>query len=395
MKLKVIFSIGVLSVFMCNTASAMQWMVMPTFNMSLFHDDNYLMNALQPTETSGSITTLGFGVSRHMENTKMSIQGNLIIRDFSNARILDINDEQYSAGYSHSTERQSFGLDVSSIKAMTSIFELGTNGSVLTTKQSVKTSHQPSWTYLITDTDSLIVNYSHTDIDYDALATELADNHFELWSVSFKRRFSEKNTFSLLYSRSDNQVPDIGIIGLPGVETRTVTNSIFTEFHHQFSETFSAAYKIGVRKSIQKTIFIPLAGNPIVKSEDDSPLFSFDVSKKYETSSVSLKVSRALVPSGNGSLNKNDSFDLGLQWQITDRSSANIKVSVLTVNPEDSNTNLNRFQYLSIEPRYNKRFNLSWNFSTYYRYREQSFNRIGSNAFSRALFLSLSYIPDH
>jgi len=383
------------SVIMSGSASAMQMMVKPSFNMALFHDDNYYLESSEPVESWGSVTSLGISMIRNTEYNSMYFKGVLNVREFSNDQIIDTVDESFSTGYNHIFETQTLGIDAFYNNETTTIYELGTNGGVRTGKQSVKEIFKPSWKYLFSDTDSMAISFLHTNTDYDALPTELADYHYEIWNVSYNKKLSEKYDFSLRYSRSVLEVDDIGIVGLPGVASVTITNSIFTEFNRKFSETFRAGLQIGVRRTEETTIYYPLPGNPETKSEGDKPLFIFDMTKEFETTRINIAASRLLAPSGNASLNENDNLDLGLHWDITEKNSADLRVSFLKIKSGTTSIDNDSISYLTVEPQFSRRINLNWKISTNYRYREQTINQAGVSTYSRGLFFKINYIYSH
>jgi hypothetical protein len=257
-------------------------------------------------------------------------------------------------------------------------------------KDVINKSLQPFWSYQLSELSRLRLNYAYSDRDYDALPTEFTDYITDTWQLVFLQQLTERTGVNLSYSKSDLDIPDIGLVGLPGVELNTSTDSLFVGINVRLSQLWDLDLQVGKRNTREKITYVPIAGKPVVINRTKGALYTVLLKRKSETMTGELSAIRKLSPSGDGQLDVKDEIKLKLNKSMSTRLSLSLQLGYLESESSSSlETTRRRYGWFSTTLDYKLGKNFLLNAG--YRIGRQKKNGISETAESNNIQLGLSY----
>lgn len=371
--------LALLGTLTITASQAAEWSLSGTINPSLKYDDNIFMRDGNELADYRATVNPTLTAAYKLENSETSVSAGYVIERYETSRQLDRENPFVNFNTQHQTERSSWGLGFnyaesssrSDAEADTGDFE--TNSTVTT--QSIS----PSYSFQVTELDSLSINGSYTDKTYST--TDFSNSKSHSLSTSWQHQFTERLNGGLSLSANNNKSEGLTI------QTNDDTYNLSLTSQYDLSEVWAINGSVGVRQlnSEQTDVF----GFTNKNSSSGSTL-SFDVSYKHEVDTASLSLSRSVSPSNTGDVNEQDR--LSMQWsrQITERLSTSISGSY-QASTSASDSGGDKRENINISPSVNWKMSPDASISLSYNYRQQKESEANTDAISNAVMLTLNY----
>jgi len=366
-----------LSCLVTSTAYAAEWSLTPDLSPTLKYDDNVFMS--ENEEGSFELLMKPTLVGRYaLENAETSLSvGYSIERYFS---LSDIDEENPFARFNtnYKTERSTWGLSASYVEdSSRNDAEIDTGD--FNTHSTISTrSLSPSYSYKLTERDSISVSANYSDRRYST--ADFSDNETISLSSSWRHQFSERLSAGLSFTASNYEAE--------GVTSSTDDDNynLSTTFDYKLTELWNLNGRVGVRKlNSERTVFG-------LTESDSSSGASFDVSAKRnrELDSFSIALSRALIPSSTGDVNEQDSINLSYSRELSQYITASISGSYReTTSALDEGSE--KRENINFSPAIKWQFEQNLGLKLSYNYRQQKRSDDDIDVKSNAVFVTLLY----
>lgn len=375
MKLKLLLalSLGVVS----SAAYAAEWSIKPIFNPNVEYDDNVLLSS---TDEEGSFK---FSVKPSVEAGYATESANLgIVAGYNVSRYgalsrLNEDDPFFRFFATKNTERAEWGLTASySEDASRNTAEEDT-GNFSSTSVITSRSISPSYTYSVSERDTLSLNASYSEREYST--NEFSDNETKSLSASWQRQYSERLSGNILTSYS---LYESGT-SLSGTENDTYGLSVGANY--LFSERWTLSGQVGTRYLEQKQI---VSG---ISSKDSNFGTTLNASAVYNSGldEISLTASRELSPASNGDVNEQDAITVTWNRDLTETLTLNV-AGIYRETTSASDEDDEKRENITFKPSLNWKLSPKMSMSFNYEYREQKRDNQGK-ADSNAIFVGISY----
>lgn len=401
-------------------AVAAEWSAEPTVSLRQEYNDNINLTLQPHNAVWGTILSPAITFSGNSETLEVSGGAQLNFNRYTGAKGLDSDDRIFTLSTHYKTERDKFGLNVSSKSDSTRATELASTGSVLPRAQRNSLSIRPSWTHSLTERVALRLDYTLSDTKYeDGASVGLVDSKYKAASASVIYLLTATDKLTVSGTRSKS---------ISTGSSESTTDDLRLGLTHEFSETLQADAQVGVRRTtstflsaIYSCDFLGLGSILPVQSASVfycavpnypfpgytayytaqllfSPqtistrgsVLNLGLSKKFgETGSLTARLSRDINPNGRGLLIETDHLSLGYSKRFSETLSGLI------------NTNLYRYRYPSITNSGGQYFTiaptLSWQLSEWWtmdagvQYANQKSNGAATSVSSNLIYGSIRY----
>ena len=360
-------------------AQAAEWSLTSTLNPSATYDDNVFLreNAQSSTHYAMSPTITG---SRTVENSDISLSlGYQIDRYTSLPSINDTENPFIRLNSYYNAERSQYGLSASYVESTSRSTALLETGDFAT--QSIYRSRtiSPSYSYQLTERDSLSLNGSYSE--RLSSSTQLSDTETKSISAGWQRQLSERLSAGVTAAIYNYKSDGLTLL------TDDDDYNLSTTFNYALSELWNISGAVGLRKlkGQRKSVTIGITTN----DNSSGTTLDFSAIRTDDINSYSITASRALIPTGRGDVNQNDSLSVSWAHHISDQLTANLVGSYYQSTSAIDNSN-NKRKNINISPslRWQLERNLSLNVN--YTYRKQTQDS-GFSADSNAIGVTLNY----
>ena len=356
---------------------AAEWSLTSTLNPSVKYDDNVFMSEKKQSSVQHAISPT-VTIKREVEASQLSLVTGYNIDRYVAFNELDRDDPFIRLESGFSTERSQYDLLASyEQKSSRSIAEQDTGDfnteSTVTTKTLL-----PSYSYQLTEYDSLYLSAAYTTRSYST--ADFNDNETISLNSAWQHLFSDRLSAGLAVSVSNYQSDGLT------VKTDDDNYSLSTVLNYQLTELWQFSGQIGLRKLNSSS-----SSNGLNETNSSSgSLFNFNVSKKTEFDTLSLDVSRSLSPTSLGDVNEQDS--LRFQWSrdITENLSSRLSASYQqTISATDEGND--ERENLNLSPSIKWQFERNLGIDLSYNYRQQKNSSDDTDVNSNSVMVSLIY----
>jgi len=265
---------------------------------------------------------------------------------------LNTDNQRYNLTTSYNTERSIWQL-TGSRSELSTISEMQITPNTAVVGVPVKYdiySINPSWTWVVDELTRLQLSYSVSGYSYvNGQTVGLYDYSARTITAQLTKQIDPKNSVFFSGGYSSFNVPSTSYSSKGGSYQVGITRS--------FSETMNGTLSAGLRKMSDEqdvavcTLFfgpVCLQTRQEMQSTDHtSSVFGGSLKKQFETVRVSLNVSRAYDPSGQGTIVRTDSQNAELTKRLTENLSGNVSVNNYSYKSESANvTNIGRRYYI-------------------------------------------------
>jgi hypothetical protein len=212
-------------------------------------------------------------------------------------------------------------------------------------------------------------------------STQLSDTETKSISAGWQRQFSERLTAGVTAAIYNYKSDGLTLL------TDDDDYNLSTTFNYALSELWGISGALGLRKlkGQRKSVTTGITTN----DNSSGTTLDFSAIRTDDINSYSITASRALIPTGRGDVNQNDSLSVSWSHQISDQLTANLVGGYYQSTSAIDNSN-NKRKNINISPslRWQLERNLSLN--VHYTYRKQTQDS-GFSADSNAIGVTLNY----
>ena len=388
-----------MQVLAASPSEAAEWSMEPSVDLRTEYNDNINFTSAPHPSVWGVILSPDVKFSGTTEAFNVTGGLRFNFNRYFGEQGLDTNDHILILRSSYKGERDVLGFNVESVEDSTLVSELSDTGVVLARDQRHRLSANPSWSRSLTERTTFTASYTYTDVNYaNNVATGLIDYRDQTATVGLSYRPGERDLATLTgyYDRYETS---------PGM-FRANTYGIEVGYDRAFSETLHGSLAVGTRTTRGTSTTQALVcdgpilagicfGNvttiqSVTKTNSTGYIFAANVDKQWETAKLSGSLSRAISPSGVGTLVQTD--HLGVTW--TRQWSPTVSSSVaagMYRSQYGQNVTGNNNNYYAIEPGVSWRLTEWWTLSGGYSYRSAKYEGSQAHTSANIAYLVLSY----
>jgi len=349
-----------------------------TLNPSLEYDDNIFMreDKLGDYHASATPTLL---VSRELENTALLLSAGYVLDRYEAARQLNTDNPFWQFSSQYQTERSQWGLDLSYAESTSRNDAADDTGDFETNAIVTSQSISPSYSFQLSERDSLSLNAAYSKRDYST--ADFSDNETRSLSSSWQHQFTERFNGGVSVSASNTE--STGQL----LTTDDDTYNVSLTSNYELSEIWSMGGSVGLRQlqSEQTDLF-----GATTKSKSNGQSLDLNVSYNGDIDSFKIGLSRSISPSSTGEVNEVDKFNISLSRQLSETLTASLSASYqVTTSASDESSDKRKNTQLS--PSINWQFAAESSLSLSYNYRQQEESALNTNVNSNSIMLTLNY----
>jgi len=361
--------------FLSNSLLAAQKYIRPSVSAGLSYNDNIRLSSTnKDSEFSFNLRpSVAFGVKSEVSSITLNLVGDS--RRYAGGSNNDSNDISLNLSANKRTERASFGLGVNFSRRSALTAEQDDSGLLVPDTESDRLSISPSFTYTLSQRQSISLGYSKDKIDYNSGAGSLVGYSNQAFNGSYNFQSSAKNSYSISLSSSEYETED------SLTETESINLSVGIQ--HKFTETLSGSANIGSRDTDSTT-----SG---VKSNNKGTTYSFGLTKKLTKTVYQANMSRALSPSSAGVVNESDRFSLSLNHKLSKKMQLGLNLSFIKNRSTLETLNSTDREFKKLSPSLMWQLSEKMNVSFIYEYSTQKFESAGDDANANVFRVNFQY----
>jgi len=374
-----LFIIASFSLFSLPVLQAAEWSVSGTVNPSLEYDDNIFMRDTDKLGDYHATMKPTLKIMHELENAETSLSAGYTIDRYDALSEQDTENPFVNVNTQYSTQRSQWGLDISYAESTSRDDAADDTGDFETNSISTTESISPSFSYQLTERDSLSVNASYSEREYST--TDFSNSRNRQLSTSWQHQFTERFNGGVSFSFGNNKSNSLTSF------TDDDTYNLSLTTNYDLSEVWGINGSVGVRQlDSERTDGFGVTEKN--KSSGSSLDLTISYKKNQDTASVSL--SRSVSPSSSGEVNEQDKISANWSRNLTENLSAGINASFQTTRSADGANNDDR-ENISVSPTLNWTFSPDASLGLSYKYRQQKESDAGTTASSNAIMLTLNY----
>jgi len=358
------------------SAHGAEWSVEPSVRLRAEYNDNINLTPQQRDAVFGAILSPDVKFNWQTETTKVTGGLSFNVNRYDE-HSLDTVDHALLLLGSYTTELDTFGLRVDSIRDSTLTSELASTGVVLKRTQRNYFAASPTWTRRLTERTDISATYGYTSARYqDTVDTGLVDYQDQGVTVAVRTRYSEIDSLTAA-GYADNYRTE-------GDSVRGTTYGGYVGWDRRLSETFQGTLRVGLRTTNSKIAADTLVCDGVVvastcmgtitqvtsttKETSSGYTLLASVRKQWATTILDASISREINPSGSGSLVQTDRIGFGVAYQWTPTIDAYLNAGAYNSRYIGGVFTDNDSRYYTVEPRVAWRITEQWVLDVGYRY---------------------------
>lgn len=381
-------------------STALEWSAQPSVAVgSRVHDNIDLETTPQGIVWASSISPQLL-LSARSAQSALTGRAQINRHDYSDKSVLSHTNGLLDLLFTRQYELSQLSLAGTLARDSTLESELIETGIVTSRAQRTSLTLSPSWVYSITERDSINLGYSYIDVSYGATTTtsNLQDYVKKDPSITLSHEFTEKNKLSLSFGYSDyqSQTP----ISLTNSQYKFATTSAQLGFIREFSDTLNISLQAGLHKtdsSISGLVCQPLFPFPgcisvpiETNNSDTGSLFKATLRQAFESSQLTVELSRSLQPTADGGLAQSDRLSGGYSAKLTPTLTSSLNMSIYQSQNSAVSGTTNHRRYYSVTPTVTWQITERWATNASYS-RSVSQNASGAESTGNAIDLTLNY----
>jgi len=393
-----------------NIVQAKEIYFKPSISIQTEYDDNKRLRAdsfdVIDLSAYGVISRVNANIGVRSDRYDVAVDNQFILNRYESDFDLDSDDFNFNLTSNYQlTEKHRFGLSASFKRDTTLTSELDDSGlgtglvqdNVIHKQWSIA----PTWSYSLSNTQSIQASYEHSEHMYEESELgSFVDYTVDMFSTSFSQQWTPLWSNFLSFSAMSFKIPESGEgISESSIETTEYSINIGTQY--QISPTWSASATVGERFTTTETTFQQPSFNPFTNTltfdkettsnDVQGFIFSFELNKQFEAGSANLSYSRSTNPQGQGELQVRDSVAASFNHNFTQKLklSLNGSLNKTTISGEEDDNNGRT--YFDIRPSIRWAFDKQVSLTAGYRYRAQSYESNDDEASSNSVSLNFNY----
>ena len=368
--------IGILSAPILEAA---EWSLSGTVDPSLEYDDNIFMRNTKKLGDYHATMRPTLKVMHQLEHTETSLSTGYVIDRYDALSELDTENPFVSLSTQYNTQRSQWGLDINYTENTSRSDAADDTGDFETNSISTTESISPSFSYQLTEKDSLSVNARYTEREYST--TDFSNSKNRQLSANWQHQFTERFNGGVSFSVNNNKSKSLTSFTDDDTYNFSVTTS------YDLSEIWAINGSVGVRElSSERT------GDFGVVNSNTSTGSSLDLTISYKKNqdTASISLSQSVSPSNSGDVNEQEKIRASWSRDLTENISATIIASFQTTESAIDDGNDKR-ENISVSPSINWMFSPEATLGLSYNYRQQKESEADTDAVSNALMFTLNY----
>jgi len=366
--------------FFLSNGYAAEWSLTSVLNSSLKYDDNIFMREDKKGDYQANITPTMI-ISRQSDSSEISLSAGYVLDRYETASQLDADYPFWHLDSGYQTERSDWQLEFDYSQSSSRNDAADDTGDFETNAIVTSKSVSPSYSFQLTDQDTLFLSASYSKRDYSTV--DFNDNETMLFSSNWQHQFDERLNAGLSVSFSNIESKG------RSVETNDDIYSIQLMSAYDLSGTWNMRGSLGLRQLQSEQT--DLAGLVTI-NKDNGQSLGLDISYSGELNSANAGLSRSVSPSSLGDVNEVDRVNLNLSRKLSEELSINIQASY-QVTALVSGDNNDKRKNMSLSSSINWQFSREVDLLVLYNYRQQKVStlNVDTNANSNAIMLVLNY----
>jgi len=351
----------------------------PTFG----YDDNVFLEEDEQGSFKYSIApTLVLG--REIENSSSFLSLGYSIERFSSISTLDAENPFLRFDTSYSLERLQLGLSASYVEDNARNDAEENTGDFSSDATSRSRTLAPSLSYQLTEIDTLTSNFNYSERKYSTTGENddgFEDNETKSVTIGWNRQFTERFTGGLNTTVANYQTDGLTF------STDDDSYNVSTYLGYQLSEVWLVDANVGFRRlSTERT------ANTGMVTKDNSTGSTFDVSTTYdkELDSVSLRYTKALLPTSDGDVNDQERISVTWAHELSEVLTASIAASYQESESASDETDDEKRQNINFSPSLRWQVDAKLGLSLGYAYQQQKLTD-AKDVDSNAVTMTLTY----
>lgn len=383
-------------------AQAIEWAAEPSIRTGLEYNDNIFLTTLPHEAVAGANLGVNLDLAARQELWELRGGARLLSRRYEGREDLNTDDVFGNLNYNLKTDRNFWQLKASYASESTLNFDTVNPDIGVTQKQTKRatTSASPTWTWLVTETTQLRLDYQFVDVQYqDGISVGLLDYRQTATSLTLSDQVSERTNIFAILNYSDFRVttPEADIFTPYTAKSRTNFGQIGITY--DFTETLKGSLSGGPRKTVSDDVFVfclffSLCFEPVTQSNTAyGSVFSGSLESRLQLTNTTFRFSRTVSPSGSGSQAQTGNLYLGIQRQITpERLSARLIAEGYAIRALSNTTSYVDRNYYRLEPGLRWRWTEDLSVDASYRYARQRYVDATDVATANSVYLVFTYI---
>ena len=238
-------------------AQAIEWAAEPSIRTGLEYNDNFFLTTAAHEAVAGANLGVNLDLVARQELWELRGGARLLSRRYEGREDLNTDDVFGTLGYYLKTDRNVWQLNAS--YASQSILNNDTIDPDigLTQKQTKRatTTAIPTWTWLVTETTQLRLDYQFADVQYqDGVSVNLLDYRQTATGLTLSDQISARTNIYAILNYSDFRVttPEADIFTPYTAKSRTNSGQIGITY--DFTETLKGSLSGGPRKTVSDDV---------------------------------------------------------------------------------------------------------------------------------------------
>jgi len=368
-------------------SEAAEWSLLPSIGVKGVYNDNLLLTTLPHHKTYGYWVSPAAEFAGKTERLEVSGRVAADFVSYYGGQESRFTNLFLPLTLRYKTETDLLGFTGGFTRDNTLMGELLDTGLVLRFTQRNLLTANPSWTRSITEKLSVQSSFQFNDASYEnGLSLGLVDYQLLGGSGGLLYQLTEQDQIQLSGSYTSfhtTNAPSPFRASFPGVNLSLT---------HAFTETLTGTAYGG--PSFVSSTNETVSGN--IKAQSTVWLFGGDLTKKFESATVQVSVSRNIVPSGFGLLIQRDRAGLTVSHDLSETLTASIDgsgylVSGITQRASGGTFPDSRLFYLT--PKIAWKFLEWWKLELSYTYRWRDVDGSSEAAMSNGTMFMLTYFP--
>ncbi len=366
-------------------AYAAEWSAESSASLTGKFDDNIRLSSTNEQSVFGAIFAPYLNVSRRSPIWDMSFKADLSIARYTEDSNLNTEDPRLRADVRYRTQLGLLRVQGEASRASTLVTEEADTGNFTTTTQRNLFRVAPSWSYAVTEIDTISVGAGWTEVNYES--GTLNDYRSLAANAGWARQVTQADVVSL--NLSGNHFVSDSVVELQSNSVTALAN-----WEHTFSDRLTASAGAGPQYFVTD-VLVP--GGGLQTDEESSFGYSLNAGVDYQLSDLTAlgaSFERQIEPTSSGSPLQRNRFTVSANHRFLPRLSGSLRAFFQQdSNPTNDSTASRDRDFFSIEPRLTWAVGQDWDLTGSYRFRTQGTDT-ADRAYSNAVFVTVTYRPE-
>jgi len=391
---------------------AAEWTLEPALSLISVYNDNVGMRS--SNEQSATGYTVAPRIDLKGQEPNWDVGMNALIRTTRYNGVEDVDSDTYflTLANGYKTERHNFRLDGSLSKNTNYDTNYDTqlpSAGLVDDRTITKTTQiTPSWSWRTSESSTLSVSLSTTDIHYEKVTTyDYRDYQVDSATVKSSWDIGERSQlgFTLSYSDYQNDKRSFAILTQQFTQYLEYQNSVYQlDYVFEPSELSKLSLSVGSRKLdsvshdeyVSCSLYNPFTGQclaPVfadIDRSDDGTVVSFDYTSLTEISSLSASASRIVVPSSYGGAQEQVEAIIRYKRNISERFSTALILNARETTAIGGLDTRGDRKRQRIEPKFIWKISKFWALDMSYRFIKQNLTATDTDSESNEIYVNLN-----